>query len=795
MQEFNRETTEKIIEQAAVQENTNANQISENTQLRDQIQKHIQEAKETVYDLKLLEIALKKAAEENANESNDEEDEQNDTHEMEVETNHNQEKENIINKIKTQLYSKAIHLLHITTNKHFSIKHKNNQDTKTLAESYNLLGEYYGAINEWQKSIEYHDQALFIYQKIEDDYAYSICLEGLAKAHTALTNWDKAISLYREANSIYQKEEEYDSAATCLQQLAALYVEQRNLHLAEETYLEALSILQKHCLSNGIDYQVSSIYKALASLNQGTRKNLFEFIAFVLSDNPDKDDYTCDKESAMFWAWCNRFLKHPEEDDIKLLDIFIQSIDFLKNSEWGTDFISEIQDNPEIKNTINQLKQKRVHLNTLFADNDNFLVAIAQNIVAMEKQLGIYNTDNATINNVTATPIVVFLQHKSEENVLKYLNMTHSHIIKDDEYENNAYDILTDVNVSTRQDLFKFFSCTLDEENQPIEFWAWCNRFLYHPESNDLPLLHHFMQFVHILKVSTNHFPLLQEIRVDFVTQFDNIINAIRNKINLTNCITNNHQIILGMASRIKQLESQLSANLPKTISNAQTEEENLLSELQSSQTPENLSDYYQKLSQLNQGSRKELFNFMSMSFNKWIQAGLANIFWSWCNKFLYHFENKDLPLLSRFIQFIELLKNSTLQTDLAKTIRKTKFESVLAALTIKMQNLEDLFDNNSTLIISMAEKINYLKLLLNPHTESSPQKRKHESNNNAEFSETASTSDAESLNKIRKRDQNSPFNNFTESTYSGVNTEVEMNPEPEIDEEAAKTLVDSWLN
>ena len=67
------------------------------------------------------------------------------------------------------------------------------------------MGDTYRNLEQYQKAIESHQQALVIYQELGDSHGEAISLNSLGVAYKSLGQYEKAIEYHQQALIIYQE--------------------------------------------------------------------------------------------------------------------------------------------------------------------------------------------------------------------------------------------------------------------------------------------------------------------------------------------------------------------------------------------------------------------------------------------------------------------------------------------------------------------------------------------------------------------------------------------------------------
>jgi tetratricopeptide (TPR) repeat protein len=162
--------------------------------------------------------------------------------------------------------------------KYFQIQ----KDRLGKADVYGLLGTLYYKKGDYQKSIEFYENALDIYDELKQVQEQITCLKGIGNAFIKLNQYDEACKTFLDCSDLCSDNNDIYNLLDCLGNLIAIYETQENWDIVYELYKKTLSAFQELNDVKGviisyfnlgiIEKRESDFNQAIVSFKKGTNK-------------------------------------------------------------------------------------------------------------------------------------------------------------------------------------------------------------------------------------------------------------------------------------------------------------------------------------------------------------------------------------------------------------------------------------------------------------------------------------------------------------------------------------------
>ncbi|MDX2232471.1 MAG: CHAT domain-containing tetratricopeptide repeat protein [Leptolyngbyaceae cyanobacterium bins.349] len=119
------------------------------------------------------------------------------------------------------------------------------QDRRGVAWALNYLGEVYRMLTQYEKAITYYQRALPLYQLVQDRDGEARTLGHLGLAYEALLQYDKAIIYFLQALPLFQANKNHRGEAEILSQLGFAYNNLSQFEKAIEYHEQSLGIARE----------------------------------------------------------------------------------------------------------------------------------------------------------------------------------------------------------------------------------------------------------------------------------------------------------------------------------------------------------------------------------------------------------------------------------------------------------------------------------------------------------------------------------------------------------------------
>ena len=113
------------------------------------------------------------------------------------------------------------------------------------ADVYGVLGTLYYKMGDYQKSIEFYENAFDIYDELKQIEEQITCLKGIGNSFIKLNQYDEACETFLECSAICSDNNDIYNLLDCLGNLITIYETQENWDIVYELYKKTLKAFQE----------------------------------------------------------------------------------------------------------------------------------------------------------------------------------------------------------------------------------------------------------------------------------------------------------------------------------------------------------------------------------------------------------------------------------------------------------------------------------------------------------------------------------------------------------------------
>ena len=125
--------------------------------------------------------------------------------------------------------------------KHFQIE----KDRLGQAAVYGVLGTLYYKKGDYQKSIEFYENAFKIYDELKQIQEQITCLKGIGNSFIKLNQYDEACDVLLECSALCSDNNDIYNLLDCLSNLIQIYETQENWDIVYELYKKSLKAFKE----------------------------------------------------------------------------------------------------------------------------------------------------------------------------------------------------------------------------------------------------------------------------------------------------------------------------------------------------------------------------------------------------------------------------------------------------------------------------------------------------------------------------------------------------------------------
>jgi tetratricopeptide (TPR) repeat protein len=190
-----------------------------------------------------------------------------------------------------------------------------NNDRRSLAGAYVIIGTIYLRLDNYNKSLEYYFKSLKIFREIEDDVYISIVLNNLGSVFTDQKKYEKAIEYFTKSLAISESIQDSVRIELCMSNIASVLSASGELEKAKKMMLTTMHLHEGEPLRRWLGINLMNLSIVYSKLNQYDSASILFEKALPYFDQLDDES-----KKALFYLHYGNFFFETKDFEKSLLN-------------------------------------------------------------------------------------------------------------------------------------------------------------------------------------------------------------------------------------------------------------------------------------------------------------------------------------------------------------------------------------------------------------------------------------------------------------------------------------------